>query len=218
MRLDFLDYNVGSASQTADQHQTTFPKKFKQAHVRPLLKKIQACIQLEFHFQNLRKDGSQSAANSYKNNHLSNSLQSAYKKHHSTVSALLKVHNNIIISLDKGEVTALTLLDLSAAFGTIDHATLTDRLSDWYGISGQAHIWFSSYLQNRHQSVKIKNTLEFHRALCWDQCLLLYILHHSALLYLVLTLTTIFKPVILQFTCLYQFQTLRNLLRSCNSV
>ena len=59
----------------------------------------------------------------------------------------------------KGEVTDLTLLDLSAAFDTIDHATLTDRLSGWYGISGQAQIWLSSYLQNRHQSVKIKDTL-----------------------------------------------------------
>ena len=48
-------------------------------------------------------------------------------KHHSTESALLKVHNDIIISMDKGKVTALTLLDLSGAF---DHATLTDRLSD----------------------------------------------------------------------------------------
>ena len=56
--------------------------------------------------------------------------------------------------MDKGEVTALTLLDLSAAFDTIDHATLTDRLSDWYGIYGQAQIWYSSYLQNRHLSVK----------------------------------------------------------------
>ena len=93
-----------------------------------------------------------------KNNHLSNPLQSAYRKHHSTESALLKVHNDINISMDKGEVTALTLLDLSAAFDTIDHATLTDRLSDWYGISGQAQIWFSSSLQNRHQSVKIEDT------------------------------------------------------------
>ena len=49
------------------------------------------------------------------------------------------------------------MLDLSAAFDTIDHATLTDRLSDWYGISGQAQIWCSSYSQNRHQSVKIKD-------------------------------------------------------------
>ena len=60
--------------------------------------------------------------------------------------------------MDKGEVTALTLLDLSAAFDTIDHATLTDRLSDSYGIFGQAQIWISSYLQNRHQSVKIEDT------------------------------------------------------------
>ena len=57
------------------------------------------------------------------------------------------------------KVTAPTLLDLSAAFDTIDHATLTDKLSDWYGISGQAQIWFSSYLQNRQQSVKSKDTL-----------------------------------------------------------
>ena len=57
--------------------------------------------------------------------------------------------------MDKGEVTALTLLD----FDIIDHATLTDRLSDWYGISDQTQIWFSFYLQNRHQSFKIKDTL-----------------------------------------------------------
>ena len=62
--------------------------------------------------------------------------------------------------MDKGEATAPTWLDLSPAFDTIDHATLTDRLSDWHGISGQVQIWFSSYLQkNRHQSVKIKDTL-----------------------------------------------------------
>ena len=61
--------------------------------------------------------------------------------------------------MKQGEITALTLLDLSAAFDTIDHATLTNKLLDRYGISGQAQIWFSSYLQNRHQSVKIKDTL-----------------------------------------------------------
>ena len=79
-----------------------------------------------------------------------------------------------MISMDKGEVTALTLLDLSAVFDTIDHATLTDRLSVYYGISGQAQIWFSSYLKNRHHSVKIKDTqiyikshsyMEFHKAI-----------------------------------------------------
>ena len=92
-----------------------------------------------------------------KNSHLSNPLQSAYRKHHSTESALLKVHNDIIISMDQSEVTALTLLDLSAAFDTIYHATLRNRLSDWYGISGQVQIWFYSYLQNRHQLVQLSN-------------------------------------------------------------
>ena len=65
-----------------------------------------------------------------KNNQLSNPLQSAYRKHNSTESALLKVHNDLIISLDRGEVTALTLLNLSAAFDSIDHATLTNVCSD----------------------------------------------------------------------------------------
>ena len=127
---------------------STFLPNFKEAHVRPLPKKYlflktteksQACIQLEFHFQNLRKCSSQSAAH-IKSNHISNPLQSAYRKHHSTESALLKVHNDIIISMDKGEVTALTLFDLSAAFDIIDHSTLTNRLSHWYRISGQAQI------------------------------------------------------------------------------
>ena len=101
------------------------------------------------------------AASSHKN-HLSNILQSTYRKHHSSESALLKVHTDIIInSMDKGEVTALTLLDLSVVFDSIDHATLPNSHSDWYGISisGQGQIWFSSYLQNRHQSAKNKESL-----------------------------------------------------------
>ena len=61
--------------------------------------------------------------------------------------------------MDKGDVTAPPLLDLSATFDTIDHATFIDRLSDWYGISGQTQIWFTYYLKNRHQYVQIKDTL-----------------------------------------------------------
>ena len=88
-----------------------------------------------------------------KHNHLSDPLQSAYGKHYSTESALLEVHSDI--SMDMGEATALTLLDLSVAFDTIDHATLPNRLLDWYGIStsGKGQNCFF-YLQNSHQSVK----------------------------------------------------------------
>ena len=56
-------------------------------------------------------------------------------------------------------MTALTLLDLSAAFDTLDHQSIIHRLSSWYGISGIALKWFSSYLLDRQQKVKVKNTL-----------------------------------------------------------
>ena len=59
---------------------------------------------------------------------LSNHEQSAYKSFHSTETALLKIHNDIICNMDNGKVTALTLLDLSAAFDTIDHSSLLERL------------------------------------------------------------------------------------------
>ena len=80
---------------------------------------------------------------------MSNNLQSAYKKFHSTESVLLKVENDVILNMEKGRVTELTLLDLSAAFDKIDHRTLISRLSSWYGISGTALDWFTSYLSNR---------------------------------------------------------------------
>ena len=89
-------------------------------------------------------------------NDLANPLQSAYRQFNSTESALLKVQNDIAMS--KGEVTVLTLLDLSAAFDTIDHTTLTKRLSNWYGITGPALDWFSSYLKVRCQQ-KIRDIL-----------------------------------------------------------
>ena len=62
-------------------------------------------------------------------------LQSAYRKFHSSETALLYVQNDILSSLDAGHSTALLLLDLSAAFDTIDHSILTHRLQHWFGIS-----------------------------------------------------------------------------------
>ena len=63
------------------------------------------------------------------NNHLDNHSQSAYKAGHSTESALLFIKKEVHLALAKGMPTALVLLDLSAAFDTIDHATLTDCLA-----------------------------------------------------------------------------------------
>ena len=119
---------------------STFSQNFKEAHVKPLLKKTylpenelknyRPVSSLRLISKILEKIVANRLLAHIENNHLSNPLQSAYRKHHSTESALLKVHNDIVISMDKGEVTALTLLDLSAAFDTIYHATVTERLSD----------------------------------------------------------------------------------------
>ena len=73
---------------------------------------------------------------------LSNHEQSAYKRFHSTETALLTIHNDIICNMDNGKVTTLKLLDLSAAFDAIDHLTLLERLHGHFGISGIVFHWF----------------------------------------------------------------------------
>ena len=85
----------------------------------------------------------------------SNQYQSAYRKFHSTETALLKIHSDILASIDAGRVTALTLLDLSAAFDTIDHTILLSRLDDWLGVTWKALNWFKSYLTGTCQGIKI---------------------------------------------------------------
>jgi hypothetical protein len=59
-------------------------------------------------------------------NSLHEPLQSPYQKFHSIETALLKVNNDILDSLDKGCVSVLIMLDLSTAFDTIDHQTLLE--------------------------------------------------------------------------------------------
>ena len=92
-------------------------------------------------------------------NDLSNQYQSAYNKFHSTETALHMVVNDIILNIDEERVTAFTLLDLSAAFDTLDYSSITNLLSTWYGIDGIALDWFVSYLSDRKQKVKLMDCL-----------------------------------------------------------
>ena len=62
-------------------------------------------------------------------NDLDEKFQSAYKNYHSTETAIVRVHNNILWALDKGKPEILLLLDLKAAFDTVNHSTLLTRLS-----------------------------------------------------------------------------------------
>ena len=86
---------------------------------------------------------------------LLNVNQSAYKSSHSTETALLKIQNNIALSVDSGKAVALTLLDLSAAFYMIDHCLLYDCLHDWFGLDGTVLLWIKSYFSNHKQKIKI---------------------------------------------------------------
>jgi hypothetical protein len=83
------------------------------------------------------------------------SLQSAYRKHHSTETAVLKVISDVLRAADRGDVSLLCMLDMSAAFDTVDHDILVDRLRKSFGVQGRALAWIKSFLQCRTQSVRI---------------------------------------------------------------
>ena len=83
-------------------------------------------------------------------------LQSTYRQHHSTENALLKVKNDLLMAMDKGQVTLLVLLDLSSAFDT---EIFLDRLRSTVGLRGKVLSWFESYFEGRPQKVSINGTL-----------------------------------------------------------
>ena len=85
-------------------------------------------------------------------------LQSAYCALHSTETAVLKVLSDILLATDAGDLSALVLLDLSAAFDTVDHDILIRRLQTSYGLSGSVLLWVQSYLVPRYQSVRTGST------------------------------------------------------------
>ena len=73
---------------------------------------------------------------------LLNQFHSAYRPGHSTETALLKIVNDLLLSLDDGNIYLLASLDLSAAFDTIDHNILLHRLQHDFGLSGTVLDWF----------------------------------------------------------------------------
>ena len=84
-----------------------------------------------------------------------NKNQSAYRVFQSTELALLKIQNDNATSMDKGAAVGLVLLDLSAAFDTIEHSILFNYLQHWYGIDEVVLKWVQSHLNSRKQWIKI---------------------------------------------------------------
>ncbi len=86
-------------------------------------------------------------------NNLLDPFQSGFRSGHSTETALVRVLKDLLIIADSGACGFLVLLDHSAAFDTICHSILLDRLHRWIDLSGTVLSWFKSYLSQLSQFV-----------------------------------------------------------------
>ena len=153
---------VNSSIATAE-----FPAYMKKAVVKPTLKKDDAdsdCLKNYRPISNLPVISKilERVVLHQLNNHLSendlhSSEQSGYRPHHSCETLLVTMNDNIIKEIQADNIVIVVLLDLSAAFDTIDHTILLQKLLDDYNITDEANKWFKSYLSGRSFSVKVNN-------------------------------------------------------------
>ena len=148
--------------------EAAFPLEWKCASVIPLLKKSN----LENIFKNYRPVSNLSFTSKLVEKAALNQLiphlestkvyavnNSAYKKYHSTDTLLTKIHSNIINNIDNQKLTLLVLLDLSAAFDTINIDKLINTLNNHFNVKHNALHWITSYLTERKQRIYIKNAI-----------------------------------------------------------
>ena len=96
---------------------------------------------------------------SYLNNsNLLPTHQSDYRRHHSTETAVTKVYLDILGAANDGKLSLLILLDLSAAFDSVDHIMLLKRLESTYSFDGLTLEWFKNYLSDRSFNVRCSGT------------------------------------------------------------
>ncbi len=144
------------------------PKCFKKALVKPLIKKpnldsevlknYRPVSNLPFISKILEKAVKIRLCEHLTQHDLIYEFQSAYRPGHSTETALNRVISDLLWAVDDGDVALLVLLDLSAAFDTIDHDQLVKRLNVDFGLDGTVLRWITSYLSDRFQSVVIGKT------------------------------------------------------------
>ena len=145
--------------------QAIVPSMLKRALVTPLIKKVnldpdtfknyRPISNLPFLFKIIERVASSQIQWYVSENSLGGDRQSAYRKQHSTETALLRLSNDILRAIDNHQNVIVVLLDLTAAFDTLDHQILLQRLYNRLGITGTALQWMESYFHERQQCVCI---------------------------------------------------------------
>ena len=144
-----------------------FPEAMKHAIVKPSLKKYNAdpdslknyrpISNLSFVSKILERVVLDQFNEYLEDHNLFCSEQSGYRPHHSCKTLLIRMNEDIVSGIDQKKTIALLLLDLSAAFDTIDHDILVNKLNEHYGTTGNALAWFKSYLTGRTFAVGVKD-------------------------------------------------------------
>jgi hypothetical protein len=145
-----------------------FPDSLKRAQVSPLLKKngldvsnlnnYRPVSNVPFLGKVMEKVIAHQLNAHLTRNGLHDDMQSAYKQGTSTETALIRIKADVDMILNDGDSVLLVLLDLSAAFDTVDHNILLTRLQQEVGLQGTALRWIQSYLTNRTQAVHINSS------------------------------------------------------------
>ena len=158
--LPLISHIVNKSLQTG-----VFPDELKAALVNPAIKgedldrevfnNFRPINNLSFLSKVLEKCGEKQLTAYLEENSLISKFQSGYRRFHSCETATTRIHNDILVMCDKTSKVVLLLLDLSAAFDTVNHKLLLNKLKDNYGINGIVLKWLTSYLTNRSCSVKV---------------------------------------------------------------
>ena len=110
-------------------------------------------------------------------NHLLHPFHHGFRQRHSTSTALLQMFDSWVEAFDNKDITAVLMLDMSAAFDLVDHDLLLQKMAE-YGFEESALGWFRSYLSGRSQQVYVDGApsdplevmLKFLKAPYWDLC------------------------------------------------
>ena len=149
----------------ASIREACLPATQKKAIITPVIKKVGADVDdvknyrpisgLTFLSKVIEKVVAKQLVSYLHSNNLLPKFQSGFRRGYSTETAILRMLSDIYAAVDRGRVALLALLDVSAAFDTVDHDILLERLLVSFGVTGSAHAWIRSFLSSRSQYVRL---------------------------------------------------------------